>query len=204
MLKIGKNWGKTANYLPQCSTKIGTPGCNCNYILFTKLPWPEDSEWAFWSLSQAATCPHVYYTRWKLHAYPLIVERQAGKLGLTRPRIEPESTMSVTDTLSTGPQNYNNINAELYKVKVTQKMRGSRKGPHFCLRAFCGGAFILFVYITVILNSFSRHFQKLIPIYSIWLLTTTWLCSNLSTISRCRMPIFWFLLDSLYTLNTAV
>ena len=26
MLKIGKNWGKIANYPPQCSTKIGTPG----------------------------------------------------------------------------------------------------------------------------------------------------------------------------------
>ena len=26
MLKIGQNWGKTANYPPQCSTKIGTTG----------------------------------------------------------------------------------------------------------------------------------------------------------------------------------
>ena len=26
MLKIGQNWGKIANYLPQYSTKIGTPG----------------------------------------------------------------------------------------------------------------------------------------------------------------------------------
>ena len=25
MLKIGQNWGKIANYPPQCSTKIGTP-----------------------------------------------------------------------------------------------------------------------------------------------------------------------------------
>ena len=25
MLKIGQNWGKIANYSPQCSTKIGTP-----------------------------------------------------------------------------------------------------------------------------------------------------------------------------------
>ena len=24
MLKIGQNWDKIANYLPQCSTKIGT------------------------------------------------------------------------------------------------------------------------------------------------------------------------------------
>ena len=26
MLKIEQNWGKIANYLPQCSKKIGTPG----------------------------------------------------------------------------------------------------------------------------------------------------------------------------------
>ena len=26
MLKIGQNWGKIANYPPQCSTKIGTSG----------------------------------------------------------------------------------------------------------------------------------------------------------------------------------
>ena len=26
MLKIGQKWGKIANYPPQCSTKIGTPG----------------------------------------------------------------------------------------------------------------------------------------------------------------------------------
>ena len=27
--------------------------------------------------SQAATCPPVYYTRWRLHTLPLIGERQA-------------------------------------------------------------------------------------------------------------------------------
>ena len=27
MLKIGQNWGKIANYPPQCSTEIGTPDC---------------------------------------------------------------------------------------------------------------------------------------------------------------------------------
>ena len=37
--------------------------CNCNYILFTKLPWPGDSERTFRSSSQAATCPRVYHTR---------------------------------------------------------------------------------------------------------------------------------------------
>ena len=54
--------------------------CNYNYILLTKLPWPEDSEGTIWSLSQAATCPSVYHTRWRLHTVPLIAERQAGKL----------------------------------------------------------------------------------------------------------------------------
>ena len=52
----------------------------CNYILFTKLPWPGDSEMTFRSSSQAATCPSVYHTRWRLHTVPLIAERQAGKL----------------------------------------------------------------------------------------------------------------------------
>ena len=34
--------------------------CNCDYILFTKLPWPGDSKGAFRSSSQAATClPHT-------------------------------------------------------------------------------------------------------------------------------------------------
>ena len=54
--------------------------CNCNYILFTKLPWPGDSEGTFRSSSQAATCPPVYHTRWRLHTVPLIAKRQAGKL----------------------------------------------------------------------------------------------------------------------------
>ena len=84
---------------------------NCNYILFTKLPWPGDSEGIFRSSSQAATCPSVYHTRWRLHIVPLIAERQAGKLwipifivfGLTQPGIKPVSTVSVADALSTRP-----------------------------------------------------------------------------------------------------
>ena len=55
--------------------------------------------------------PPVYHTRRRLHTVPLIVERQEGKLcipifivfGLTRPGIEPESTASVADALSTRP-----------------------------------------------------------------------------------------------------
>ena len=75
------------------------------------MPWPGDSEGTFRSSSQAATCPSVYHTRWRLHTVPLIAERQAGKLcipifivfGLTRPGIEPVSTASVADALSTRP-----------------------------------------------------------------------------------------------------
>ena len=51
----------------------------CNYILFTELPWPGDSEGTFRSSSQAATCPSVYHTRWRLHTVPFNAERQAGE-----------------------------------------------------------------------------------------------------------------------------
>ena len=55
--------------------------------------------------------PPVYHSRWRLHTVALIAERQAGKLcipifivfGLTRLGIEPESTVSVADALSTRP-----------------------------------------------------------------------------------------------------
>ena len=85
--------------------------CNCNYILFTKLLWPGDSEETFRFSSQTATCPPVYDTRWRLHTVPLIAERQASKLripilivlGLARPRIELASTALVVDALSTRP-----------------------------------------------------------------------------------------------------
>ena len=53
---------------------------NCNYILFTKLPGPGDSEVTFRSSSQAATCQPVYHTRWRLQTFRLNAERQAGKL----------------------------------------------------------------------------------------------------------------------------
>ena len=54
--------------------------CNCNYILYTKLPWSGDSEGTIRSSSEAATCPPVYHTRQRLHTAPLIAARQAGKL----------------------------------------------------------------------------------------------------------------------------
>ena len=50
------------------------------FFLFTKLPWPGDSERTFRSSSQAVTCPPVYHTRRRLHTVPLIAERLAGKL----------------------------------------------------------------------------------------------------------------------------
>ena len=100
--------------------------CNWNYILFTKLPWPGDSEGTFRSSSQAATCLPVYYTRWWLHTVPLIAERQAGKpwtpifivFSWTRPGIEPESTAAVADTLSTRPL----IGSTLFHWDVTGQM----------------------------------------------------------------------------------
>ena len=85
-------------------------------------------QWRFYSLNQQQavyftsiryllvfeSCCHlppVYYTRQMLHIVPLIAERQAGKLGisifivfgLTRPGIEPQSTASIADALSTRP-----------------------------------------------------------------------------------------------------
>ena len=84
---------------------------NGNYILFTKLPWPGDSEGSIRSSSQAATCPPVYHTRRRLHTVSLIAERQAEKLrtpffiafGMIRPVLEPEFTASVANALSTRP-----------------------------------------------------------------------------------------------------
>ena len=40
MLKIGQNWGKIANYLPQCSTKIGTTAGEemFTFSIFIKCP----------------------------------------------------------------------------------------------------------------------------------------------------------------------
>ena len=75
------------------------------------LPRPGDSKGTFWSSSQAATCPPVYPTLWRLHNVLVIAERQARKLWIpifvvfcsTRPGIEPESTVSVADALSTQP-----------------------------------------------------------------------------------------------------
>ena len=103
--------GSTKQIKPQTVSPVYPCNCNCNYILFTKLPWPGDSEGTFRSSSQATICPPVYHTRRRLHTVPLIAEHQAGKLwipifivfGLTRPGIEPESTTSVADALSTRP-----------------------------------------------------------------------------------------------------
>ena len=53
---------------------------NCNYVLFTKSPWPGDTEVTFRYSSQAVTCPFVYHIWWRLHTVPLIAERQTGKL----------------------------------------------------------------------------------------------------------------------------
>ena len=52
--------------------------CNCNYILFTKLPWPGDSEGTFRSSSQAATCSPVYHTRRRLHTALYLLNVKQG------------------------------------------------------------------------------------------------------------------------------
>ena len=114
-------------YYRRVSTKQSN-NCNCNrnYILFTKLPWPGDSEGTFRSSSQAATCPPVDHTQRRLHTVPLIAERQAGKLwipifivfGMTRPRIEPESTVSVADALSTRSKYINKILIDVYIFSI--------------------------------------------------------------------------------------
>ena len=49
-----------------------------HFVLFTTLAWLGDSEGTFQTSSQAASC--VCHTRRRLHAVPLIAERQAGKL----------------------------------------------------------------------------------------------------------------------------
>ena len=49
----------------------------CNYILFTKLPWPGGSEGPF---GLRVKLPPVYHTRLRLHIVRLIAERQARKL----------------------------------------------------------------------------------------------------------------------------
>ena len=84
--------------------------CNCNYILFTKLPWPGDDKGTFWSSLQTATCPQANHTQRRLHTVPLISECQSGSyeyqyfsLWFEPTLIEPESTVSVADALSTQP-----------------------------------------------------------------------------------------------------
>ena len=44
------------------------------------LTWLGDNEGTFWFSSQAATCPLVYHTRWRIHTLLFFAEREAGKL----------------------------------------------------------------------------------------------------------------------------
>ena len=85
--------------------------CKYNYILFTKLPWPGISDETFRALNQAATCPLVYHTGWKLYTTPVIAKHQVGSykyqlfriFGLIRPRNELLFTVSVADGLCNRP-----------------------------------------------------------------------------------------------------
>ena len=79
----------------------------CNYILFSKLPYQETAKGSF-GFSQGATClPHMvqashcpfnYWTSSKD-----AVNNFYNNLGLTQSGIEPKSTVSAADTLSTWP-----------------------------------------------------------------------------------------------------
>ena len=89
----------------------------CNYIYSPSCLGQETAKGPFGLSSQAAPCSPVYHTWWRLHTVPLIAERQAGKLwipifivfGLTRLGIEPKSTVSVADALSTTWPRYSRL-----------------------------------------------------------------------------------------------
>ena len=84
-----------------------------NIKLIKRNVWETYMEWNanFWTSGQAAACPPVYHTRWRLCTVPFNAKRQAEKLwipifivfALTRPEIKPESTVSIADTLSIPP-----------------------------------------------------------------------------------------------------
>ena len=55
---------------------------NCNYMFDSpSYLGQETAKGPFGLPSQAATCPPVYHTRWRLHTVPLIAERQASNIG---------------------------------------------------------------------------------------------------------------------------
>ena len=71
---------------------------NCNYILFTKLPWPGDSEGYFRSSSLAATYPPVYQ-RWSRG------HKARGQGHKKNPRPRPRTAFSRTDPLEAKDRN---------------------------------------------------------------------------------------------------
>ena len=97
------NWCVSSNIaiIIKCSAQIKSTFifcCNCNYILFTKLPRPGDSERTFRSSSQAATCPFNCWT-----SSGETVNTNFCSLWFHRLGIEPESTAPAADALSTRP-----------------------------------------------------------------------------------------------------
>ena len=87
--------------------------CNCNYILFTNLFWPGDSEETF--RSSESSChlptglPHTVKTlhspfRWKTWNGE-VMKPMFKVFGLTRPGIEPKPTVSAAGVLSIQPLN---------------------------------------------------------------------------------------------------
>ena len=49
-------------------------------MLTIKMFWPKDNEGTFGFSCQAAACPPVYHTLWKLHTLPFNAERQVETL----------------------------------------------------------------------------------------------------------------------------
>ena len=95
---------------------------DCNCILFTQLPWPGDNEGTFRSSRQAATClPHtaeaIYcpFNCWTSSREAVITDFYS--LWFDRPGIEPESTASVADVLSTRP-----LNDYVFKMQNDRKL----------------------------------------------------------------------------------
>ena len=56
--------------IPQIQLVIHDYVCFTESNLYTPLSRSGDSKGTFWSLSQAATCIHVYYTMWSLKTAP--------------------------------------------------------------------------------------------------------------------------------------
>ena len=82
--------------------RVKLASCNCNCL---------GQETAKEPIGLRVQLPPANHTRWRLHTVSFLAKRHAGKLliqifivvDVTRPRIEPESTVSEEDALSNRP-----------------------------------------------------------------------------------------------------